>query len=304
MEFLEEEQNVIRRYLLGDLDEEQRQRLEERIFISPAFKTQVQIAEDELAEDYLAERLPASDRDAFRQRLLLTREQSQRIEVISALRDFAAQQPPLSISTVAKDTRDPRRRDAKLLSFLAGGSPKAILAVVTIVVIVTVAAFWLLRYSSITRPIPDELTRRHEIEREVSRLNPPGGQPLPPELTAPAAHISSVTLNPNIVRRSGGELAKIEIQNNITIAQFRLKLPLDGYDNYRLALYTSEGIELLSHDGLTPQTLNGFKDLIFNLPSSVLSPGDYQLRLSGRHNSDRFEEVADYNFRVAQRNSR
>jgi hypothetical protein len=69
-----------------------------------------------------------------------------------------------------------------------------------------------------------------------------------------------------------------------------------------VALFTSEGNELLSHDGLTAQILNGFKDMIFNLPSSALSPGDYQLRLSGRHNTNRFEEFADFDFRVARQN--
>src|SRR5262249_55570641 len=162
-------------------------------------------------EDYLAGRLPASDQDAFCQRLLLTSEQNQRIGVINALRAFAAQQPPLPIAAIAKGASARHLTGAKLLSFWAIGRSKAIVAAAVIVVIVAVAAFWLLRYSSKTRPSIDMLTRRQEIEREVSRLNPPSGQPLPPELTTPAANISPVTLNPNILSRSNGELTKVEI---------------------------------------------------------------------------------------------
>jgi hypothetical protein len=304
MEFLEEEQLVIRRYLLGDLDEERRQQVEERLFTSPAFKTQLQIAEDELVEDYLAGRLSASARDVFRRRFLLIREQKQRIELISALRAYADKQPPLSIPAAASGSRTRYYGGSRLPVFLAGSPSRSMLTAAVIIVILVGGAMGLLRYLSKTSMNPADLSRRQEIELEVRRLNPPSGQPFPPELATPAAHISSVTLNPNTVTRSGGELAKVEISDSVTIMQFRLKLPLDGYDSYRLTLYTSEGAELLGHDGLTPQSLNGIKDLIFNLPSSALPPGDYQFRLSGRRNANRFEEVADYNLRVAPRNSR
>jgi len=297
MEFLEEEQKVIRRYLLGALDEEQYQQFEERILTSPAFKTQVLIMEDELAEDYVAGTLSANDREAFRRRLLLTREQNRRLAFIRALSAYAAQQPPLPIAAAANDARARRPGGVKLPAFLVSRPFQTMLAVV--VVLAAGGAFWLLRYSS-KSPNLDDLIRRQEIEREVSRLNPPGDQPLPPELMGPAAHISSVTLKPNPVSRSAGELAKVEVLNNVTIVQFRLKLPLDRYDSYLVALYTSKGLELLRHHGLTPQTMDGFKDLMFNMPSSALPPGDYQLKLSGHRYTNQFEEVADYYFRVTQ----
>jgi len=302
MEFLEEEQKVIRRYLLGALDEEQCQQFEERILTSPAFKTQVLIVEDELTEDYVAGTLPASDRDAFRWRLLLTREQNQRLAVISALSAYVAQQTPVRIATLANEAHARRPAGVTPPAFLVSWRSRALLAAV--IILAAGFTFWLVSYLSKTRPNPDDLSRRQEIEREVSRLNPPSDQPLPPELKVPAAHISSVTLKPNLVSRSAGELAKVEVLNNVAVIQFRLKLPLDGYDSYRVALYTSKGLELLRHDGLTPQTLGGFKDLMFNMPSSALPLGDYQLRLSGRRGTNQFEEVADYYFRVAQHNSR
>src|SRR5262245_27497594 len=117
MELLAEEQRMIRHYLLGDLDEEEYQQLEERLLTSPAFKTQVLMIEDELAEDYASGRLSASEQAAFRQRLLLTREQSQRFELLSALSAYAAQQPPVPIAVVARDVRPPHPEGLKLLAF-------------------------------------------------------------------------------------------------------------------------------------------------------------------------------------------
>lgn len=298
MELIEEEQKVIRRYLLGSLDEEQCQQIEERILTSPDFKTQALIVEDELAEDYEAGRLSASDGDAFRRRLLLTREQNRRLDFIRALSAYATKQPPIPIAA-ANDARARRHGGVKRPTFLVSRPFQTALAVV--VLLAAGYPIWLLRNSSKSSN-PNDLTHRQEIEREVSRLNPPGGQPLPPELTGPAAHISSVTLKPNRISRSGGELVKVEVLNNVTVVQFRLKLPQDGYDNYLVALYTSEEIELLSHSGLTPQTVDGLKGLMFNMPSSALPPGDYRLKLSGRRDTNQFEDVADYYFRVPQRN--
>jgi hypothetical protein len=228
----------------------------------------------------------------------LTREQNRRLDFIRALSDYAAKQPPIHIAA-ANDARARRHGGVKLPAFLVSWPFQAALAVV--VLLAAGVAIWPLLYSSKSSN-PNDLARRQEIEREISRLNPPGGQPLPPELTGPAAHISSVTLEPNPVSRSGGELAKVEILNNVTVVQFRLKLPLDGYDSYLVALYTSEEIELLRHSGLTPQTVGDSKDLMFNMPSSALPPGDYRLKLSGRRDTNQFEDVADYYFRVPQRN--
>jgi hypothetical protein len=298
MDFPEKEQKVIRRYLLGKLDERQCEQLEERVLISPAFKMQVMIAEDELAEDYVSGRLSSKDQEAFRRRFLLTREQNQRIEIIRTLGAYAVQQPPVHITVAANNIRAQPSEGIKLPSFLL--SRPALILLGVILVLAVGGAFWLVRRSSSPRTDPDDLTRRREIEREVSRLNPTGNQPLPPELTA---HISSVILTPNLLR-GAGETPKVETSSKVSVVQFHLKLPLDGYESYRVALYTSKGIELLHHDGLTSQSPDNSKDLIFNMPSSALHSDDYRLNLSGYRNMNPLEEVADYYFRVVRNNAR
>jgi hypothetical protein len=117
----------------------------------------------------------------------------------------------------AKDARSHRPGGVKLQAFFANSPLRSLLAAAVTIVILVGGAFWLLRHVSKTHPNSEDLTRRQEIEIEVHRLNPPSGQPLPPELTAPAAHILSVTLNPNILSRSNGELAKFELLNNVAI---------------------------------------------------------------------------------------
>jgi hypothetical protein len=296
MEFPEEEQKVIRRYLLGNLDDRRRQQLEERVLTSPDFKLQVMIAEDELAEDYVSGRLSSKDQKAFRRRLLLTREQNQRVEVIRALGAYAAPQPSVHVTVAANNIRARLAKGVKLPSFLLS-RPALILLGVTVILAVGVA-FWLVRRSSSPPTNPDDLTRGREIEREVSRLN---SKPLPPELMA---HISSVILTPNLLRDAAGEMPKVETSSNVSVVQLHLKLPLDGYESYQVALYTSKGIELLHHEGLASQSSGNSKDLIFNMPSSALHSDDYRLNLSGRRNTNSFEEVADYYFRVVQNNAR
>lgn len=299
MDFPEQEQNRIRQYLLGDLDEEQCQQLEEQFFISPDFKTQVLIAEDEIAEDYLAGTLSAKEEEAFRQRLLITREQTQRFNVIKSLGDYAASQPPVSISSATEEVVEVQRPFGfKLWAFLFKRPVPILLAAV-----VLLAVFWFVFQSLKHNSNSDDLIRRQELERQVSRLNSPDNQSLPPDLAASEAQTLSLTLKPDLLRDSS-EQAKVEISSNIKILQLKLKLLTAQYDNYRVELRNSNGVELLRHDGLTLQTSDGSQTIIFNLPSSALAPNDYLLRLSGRNETNHYEEVAEYFFRVAPNNPR
>jgi hypothetical protein len=294
MEFPKKEQKRIRQYLLGDLDEEQCQQLEERVFTSPDFKAQVLIVEDELAEDYVAGTLSTREKEAFRQRLLLTHEQNQRLNVISGLRAYAASQPPIPIASVGGEMQRPFG-----LKQFASLFRQPVPVLLTVLIILAAGfTFWFLSQPLKPGPNPQDLMRRQELEQQVSRLNPPGNQPLPSELTAPEAKLSYLTLTPDLLRGTSGQ-AKVEILGNITVLQLKLNPPFDQSDRYRVELRTGNGIELLRHDGLTRRTSDKAGTINFNLPSSAIPPNDYILRLSARNKMNQYEEVAEYFFRIS-----
>ena len=85
----EDDQKRIRGYLLGQLSDDERQLIEERIFTDPAFLADVQMVEEELLEDYVFKILPPDEAEKFANRLLVSPEQKRRLETTSALKQYA-----------------------------------------------------------------------------------------------------------------------------------------------------------------------------------------------------------------------
>jgi hypothetical protein len=292
MDHLEEEENLIRRYLLGELDEDACKRLDEKMFTSPEFKSQMLLVEDELTEDYLFGLLSGSEREAFKRRIERGGDQTSRYKLIRALQSYTSRQP--QTQTKGRRARRKSLRGGKLLSFfMALTRPSLIVAGFLLVVGL---ALWIMRGSLLTlhRSTPNQA-----LEQEVLRLNPPEGRPLPPELEGQKSHILSVVLTPYVLRGIGDKVV-VKVLEGTSVLQFELKLPLERYDAYRVTLHSSDGRELLRHDGLTHRSTWNSDELIFNLPASGLTQGDYQLRLSGQRAGELYQEGPYYSFRIEQ----
>src|SRR6185436_14348463 len=84
------DQAGIRQYLLGTLTPDLQQKLEERLLIEPEFLEQLEIEEDELIEEYLADGLSTNERDRFEHHFLATSEHQQHLSFAVALRRYVA----------------------------------------------------------------------------------------------------------------------------------------------------------------------------------------------------------------------
>jgi hypothetical protein len=95
----------IREYLLRALDEEARQKIEERILLDREFLEQVMVAEDELIDEYLAGNLPEEER--FESYFLSAPRQRQKVSIARALRQYAAESEPEAASEASGQGRQP-----------------------------------------------------------------------------------------------------------------------------------------------------------------------------------------------------
>src|SRR5690242_7051563 len=87
------EQQTIREYLLGvTLDEERERAIEERLLTDDDFCEQIEIAEDELIEQYLGKELGAGEREQFEHNFLSTSDRRQKLTVARSLNRFATAQ--------------------------------------------------------------------------------------------------------------------------------------------------------------------------------------------------------------------
>jgi hypothetical protein len=90
MELTATQQGAIRRYLLGQLPPEQSKPLEEGLFADGAFYDELCIAEDELIDRYLSGDLPADEREGFETHFLAAPERQKKLRFARALRRYVA----------------------------------------------------------------------------------------------------------------------------------------------------------------------------------------------------------------------
>jgi len=79
------EDRIYRRYLLKDLTEEERDRLEELYFVDETVFNRLRIAEDNLIQSYVNNSLAADDRLKFEQNYLTTPERREQVELVREL---------------------------------------------------------------------------------------------------------------------------------------------------------------------------------------------------------------------------
>ena len=81
---------LARRFLLGDVDDVERERIE-RLFISePEINTKILLAEDDLIEDYLEDSLTPSDRGKFLGQYGYTAAERQKLRIAKSIKEYAA----------------------------------------------------------------------------------------------------------------------------------------------------------------------------------------------------------------------
>jgi anti-sigma factor RsiW len=80
----------IRQYLLGDLSPAEEEQIETTWFRQPELLARVELARDDLADDYAAGRLSKADREKFERRLLATDEGREQLAITKALRQSAS----------------------------------------------------------------------------------------------------------------------------------------------------------------------------------------------------------------------
>lgn len=85
------DEQLLTRYLLGELPEEERSRLEAEYFADPGLFARLLAAEDDLIDAYVRGALSAEAQARFEERFCRSGEQVQRIAFASALK---AQKPP------------------------------------------------------------------------------------------------------------------------------------------------------------------------------------------------------------------
>lgn len=291
---------LIRKYLLGSLDGEEREQLEERVLSDADFRDRVLLVEENLIEDYTDGVLNETERYGFRKMFYSNPQRRIDVQVVAGLKLQAATNWWTRLFGAVQGIWKPHRATlasvgaAPLNSF--SGFRKAAIAV-ALVTAVAIAFFVVQRFLR-SQQAPPSLTQdqqRHDlIERELARLNTSASQSRPSALAA--------TLSPGLTRGSDtqptSEFPIVTLPRGAESAQLRLLLRSSD-NEYRSfqAVLTPVGARESYDVVLKPVELSsGVPALILTLPTQVLDDGDYSVQLSGQAADGRTEALPDHNY--------
>ncbi|HVF48885.1 MAG TPA: hypothetical protein VNA19_02285 [Pyrinomonadaceae bacterium] len=296
----------IRNYLLGSLDPEGRQRVEEKLLTDDDFFDELLASEDDLIDRYLSGLLPAVERERFENFFLSTPERQQKLRFARAFNKYlnvaasieaeAADAVDIStlssadatdLSTLNATDSSPARvldsarqtplptpvRKKYLPSFLQGPRPAWSFALAAaLLVFVFGGSWWLLTKSS----GDDSASRR-----------------------GTGAGVFAVTLTPGLARDAGAT-KRLEIPSGTQTV--RLQLETDGaHATYEARLENFEGRELRRFDRLTADSTGAGAVVNLDVPASLFERSDYQVRLRGFASGGEPEDAGRYSFRVVNK---
>jgi hypothetical protein len=272
-----EEQFSVKDYLLGQLSEQDRRRVEERLLADDNFFEEVSIAEEELTEQYLDGSLGPREAKRFREHFLVTPERRQSLRFAKTLRRYVDEHE--THPHYKQEVKRARPGDWLSNLFTGGRVRWAAPALVTALAVVLAYVAWA-RFVGGRGDSP--------LTQEVARLNGPGSSP-----PAPAA---SLTLNSGRNRQSGE--VKTLAPTGAGVIQLRLVVPPDEYRDYAATLAAVGGPAIVSVNRLSRASSDGLEVVTLNLPARLLRRSDYEIELSGSADGTAHESVGVYFFRV------
>ena len=267
-----EEQKHIRLYLLGNLPPKDLAELEVRLLADKGFHAELLVAEDELIDEYLADRLPGAERESFESHFLITPERKQKFSFSRAFREY------VKLNAVAYQQEETTKLGRRISlagklwsvksSLLPWAHNRNRLLAVSLGAALVFAVSWMVfrNWPSVT-----------PVQRQSQNI-------------LKFALISGST-------RGDGATQKVLILPGVDSVQLEIELARNEYKSYSAELLTPENNILTTREAMRPDVTNGHGVVYFNLPAQILKPGDYQVRLNGISESGK-EQVNIYRFRV------
>ena len=252
------ENDEVRQYLLGNLSDSARERIERRVLNEAEINEELQATEDELIDQYLSHRLDSREREQFETHFLVPRERQRKLRFGRTLRFYLGSLPVASHQGLRGSNT------AYFTPFkLFAQRPVVIASIVFAVALGVLGVYWLVSHR-------------------------------PARVTGATL---AITLAPGSYRSNGERIKRIEVPVSYSSVEIRLEMGTNEYPTYQVELLR-EHQSLNTYKKLQAQQNDGAYLLPLGIPANMLVPGDYTLKLSGVTNSGQTEFKEQYLFRV------
>lgn len=338
MEPTQETTELMTRFLLGQLSDEERKVVEERFLTDDEYFAQLLIMEDSLVDDYVLGRLSGDQLKntellfgssaAGKREVRFTRDLVASLREAREVKEQGAKpkkKNTLVTNQIVAPRTSPWLQSQASMSLIASGFrslPTALSATLGLIVLLLAggAIYSIYVYQRQSRELFAQqaaLERnvqevREKLNREIqnsAELNKKldvetekraqAEEALAQSRNSGSPSITSVVLLPTIFQRSGGGKT-ITLNAGTNRLQLLLEIPSNAnLAAYNLRIKTFEGQTILSRDSIPASQIKGGKlSLILN--SSLFPYNDYRIELIGLPGNGTEQLVADYAFKVRE----
>jgi hypothetical protein len=301
-----ENRELLFSYLLGDLSPDERKRMQENAAANQVLREAIQEAESDLIDSYVSQRLSETQSSRFETYFLDSNEKRQSVEMAQILLSPAVRRMAsvLEFSELAGAAPARIRMQPRWWNWVAFARLGALATLLLAIATVVVAVQNLRLRSQLQRISSGEVNSRKqiaELKNQIFELQKPDEVTLDYGGFEPKREISLV-LSPG--QQRSGEDAPVPALLKLPPlprAVLTLELEQDRYPQYDVSVKTVEGKETWSKRHLKSQPgLLGPRVLVLHLPSDLLAPGDYLIRVSARTSSGEQRSVEAYAFTVTR----
>ena len=320
-------ENLIARYLLGELSEEQQVAIEDRAFADQKYLASITSVENDLIDEYVRNELSPAERQRFEKQFLASAERRKRVEFARALAGVIEEAIPQKI--VVRDTRSWSWMDS-IYAFINGLAPTARIAFVSAVPLLLIGAGYLgletlrlrreltelraanqsqqnsqqqalelerHRNEELNAQLNQEKQQREQTDESLRELSEAGDAVNP----APRPVIASLTLLPGL-SRGGDNKPSLVLPEDARLVRLQIGIdPEEPYKSFGVDLRTSAGSQVWTRENLKARNRRGARAVGLTIPATALKSGEYELRLRGVTESGAAEDVGFYYFNVRKR---
>jgi len=309
---------VLRRYVLGQVSEEEQHQVEARYFEDEAFLQQLLVTEQDLMGAYIRHELSPGDRQQFEQHFLTIPRRRREVELAEA---FGKAVESLG-QPIDESSRAPRLVQSALRWPGASRASARWLAVAAGLLMLLGGSWLALENRRLRATVAETLGERSELNVQRRRLQTQADstQARVEQLTEDIQReraarvrleqsiasrqasrgIISLVLLPGVSREVDDQ-PRLVISPQVSTVVLQLELDKDDtYDGYRAELRTGDRT-VWTQDLLKPSPRQAGAPVLFPVPASRVSAGDYLLMLRGLRAGADPADVASYQFWVVKK---
>jgi hypothetical protein len=317
-----EDSEILRRYILGDLNENQRERLEDRLFADENFSLLADETEQDLVDEYLRNELNQSEKQLFETNFLKTENQRRKIEIAKTLQAemFSVKEKIVIekrsfFATFFGSLRFPQIAFASLALtitaisgwyLLKNQKPNELVKVVeptptqTPQIVVSPTVTPIAAITPTITPTPSNSNLKSTPTPKVSPTPTPETTPeikptATPKTIEPKPIIASILLLPGV--RGGGISQTITLKPNTKSVNISLANDREeDFVNLRVEIIDANGRQISSQNFANSNRKR--KTFSLQISADKLKSGEYQAILKGSDGNNQFQDLNFFGFTV------